>query len=559
MIEWKGLYANTPYSSANNKTQDDAVVGMQDTIYVTGPGYGGYEANVRVHNASGTVVASIPVSGGGGALSAPAPVRILDDSTTYSYSLEVVRGVVPADDPDKIVIRIIGGASKRYPGQVSTLPDGSTSFPGPLRVAGGVVAPGASMFSIAPISQFAPHPCRPEDAVSSTTNATCQINILAPVAEFTHIAVEIENKAASEYSGILNVIAAVSNSITNMHPTVGKDVTGNPRTGWVSVATSVTIPARPGAVEEGSGYWLSSKIFLPSHYATPPTNRTPVVCLRYWLRDAGSTYRWLQNSGSASAPPSDAMGNYCVAKRITSRTTNADCVAGTAEAGGDLLNAGTDGVITQIARVYFYNGNRLVGVARQIGVEICGASTMSQQGAVSAGGLPWVGRSNAVLRQLGITLGYSARGGSTTAQYLAAAKARLNSCQNHYCVYPVFAGNDASPYTEASSLLQVQRFFEFADYARSKNVVPIGVIMPHDGVGTGDEYTYRENSVQIVLSSGLACIDARAWLGQAALPNLFAPENTLDGTHLSAAGEDAMVANFPGALQAITIANPPMR
>lgn len=134
MIEWKGLFANTPYSSANNKAQDDAVVGMQDTIYVTGPGYGGYSANVRVHNASGTVVALIPVSGGGGALSAPAPVRILDDSTTYSYSLEVVRGVVPSDDADKIVIRIVGGASKRYPGQVSTLPGGSTSFAGKVLI-----------------------------------------------------------------------------------------------------------------------------------------------------------------------------------------------------------------------------------------------------------------------------------------------------------------------------------------------------------------------------------------------------------------------------------------
>ena len=136
MIEWKGLFANTPYSSANNRTQDDAVVGMQDTIYVTGPGYGGYSANVRVHNESGAVVALIPVSGGGGALSAPAPVRILDDSTTYSYSLEVVRGAIPSDDTDKIAIRIVGGASKRYPGQGSTLADGSTSFAGLVQAPG---------------------------------------------------------------------------------------------------------------------------------------------------------------------------------------------------------------------------------------------------------------------------------------------------------------------------------------------------------------------------------------------------------------------------------------
>ena len=72
MIEWKRLYANTPYSAANNKTQDDAVVGMQDTIYVTGPGFGGYEARVKIYNSAGSVVAEIPVCGYGGQLSAPA-------------------------------------------------------------------------------------------------------------------------------------------------------------------------------------------------------------------------------------------------------------------------------------------------------------------------------------------------------------------------------------------------------------------------------------------------------------------------------------------------------
>lgn len=127
MIEWKGLFANTPYSPANNKTQDDAVIGMQDTIYVTGPGYGYYKAIARVHNASGAIVAEIPFSSCGGPLSAPAPVRILDDGTTYSYSLQVVEGAIPADDATKVVICIVGGAAKRFPGAgVNPSPDGST-------------------------------------------------------------------------------------------------------------------------------------------------------------------------------------------------------------------------------------------------------------------------------------------------------------------------------------------------------------------------------------------------------------------------------------------------
>lgn len=125
MIEWKGLFANTPYSSANNKAQDDAVVGMQDTIYATGPGYGAYRAIARVHNQSGAVVAEIPLSSGGGQLSAPPPVRILDDSTTYSYSLQVVEGAVPPGDADGVVIRVVGGASKRFPVGIAPNSDGA--------------------------------------------------------------------------------------------------------------------------------------------------------------------------------------------------------------------------------------------------------------------------------------------------------------------------------------------------------------------------------------------------------------------------------------------------
>lgn len=123
-IKWTGIYGSTALSSANNKTQDDYVVGMQDTIYVTGPGYGGYDATVRVHESTGDVVAEFSVSSGGGPASAPPPVRTLDDATTYSYSVVVNRGTIPADDPSGIVISIIGGALKRFP---SAMPVPSTT------------------------------------------------------------------------------------------------------------------------------------------------------------------------------------------------------------------------------------------------------------------------------------------------------------------------------------------------------------------------------------------------------------------------------------------------
>lgn len=131
-IQWTGLFANTGYSSANNKTQDDAVTGMQDTLYVTGPGYGAYEAVVKLYNSTGALVATVNVSGGGGAFSAPPPVRFVDNGTVYSYSLEVVRGFIPTEDADGIVIRLVGGASKRYPSMAASTPSGDVAVAGAI-------------------------------------------------------------------------------------------------------------------------------------------------------------------------------------------------------------------------------------------------------------------------------------------------------------------------------------------------------------------------------------------------------------------------------------------
>lgn len=141
-IQWAGLFANTGYSSANNKTQDDAVTGMQDTLYVTGPGYGAYEAVVKLYNSTGALVATVNVSGGGGAFSAPPPVRFVDNGTVYSYSLEVVRGYIPTEDADGIVIRLVGGASKRYPSPMTSTPSGDVA------VAGAIYSDGLSPGSV---------------------------------------------------------------------------------------------------------------------------------------------------------------------------------------------------------------------------------------------------------------------------------------------------------------------------------------------------------------------------------------------------------------------------
>ena len=137
-IQWTGLFANTGYSSANNKTQDDAVTGMQDTLYVTGPGYGAYEAVVKLYNSTGALVATVNVSGGGGAFSAPPPARFVDNGTTYSYSLEVVRGYIPTEDADGITIRLVGGASKRYPSLMTSTPSGDVAVAGAIHAPVGI-------------------------------------------------------------------------------------------------------------------------------------------------------------------------------------------------------------------------------------------------------------------------------------------------------------------------------------------------------------------------------------------------------------------------------------
>jgi hypothetical protein len=555
VIEWKGLFANTPYSSANNKTQDDAVIGMQDTIYVTGPGYGGYSANVRIHNESGAVVALIPVSGGGGTLSAPAPVRILDDSTAYSYSLEVVRGVVPSDDADKIAIRIVGGASKRYPGQVSTLSDGSTSFAGPA------LFPGASTRKASRVAAWAPHPGYVDAGTSSLTNATGQINLLAPVKKFTHIQVELANNAATAYSGIKNVIAALSSNVNNATPSVGADVTGNPRTGWVSVDTAPEVPARPGAsYADGLGYWLSGKVYMPSSHVVSEL-RAPVICLRYWQQLGGATFWWFSDRAAEyPVAKSDRMGGLAWARRITGRATNADCVAGTSANADAPLNAAADLTASVFGRVYFWDGDEMVGSTgiNQTLVEVFGASTMSGYMTFSGTGEPWIGLAGGALRSYGITLGHAARPGATSAQILASAKARLDMTPAHYAIYAPFVSNDTDPFDEAASVLQVQRFLEFAAYAESKSVSPIAVIMCHN-FGTTDQIAQRERSIQVIKDSGYSWIDVREWMGRADSPNLLRPDYTTDGTHFSALGESVMASEFPSRLLRAVALTPRLR
>lgn len=268
MIEWKGLFANTPYSSANNKTQDDAVVGMQDTIYVTGPGYGGYSANVRVHNASGTVVALIPVSGGGGALSAPAPVRILDDSTTYSYSLEVVRGAIPSNDADKIIIRIVGGASKRYPGQGSTLPDGSTSFAGPVQ------APNLGAASGRWAQSIIPHRTLPYTAINNkglqlTTGKSLLVRRPAPIKQSEGrvfgYKVVVENFDSAAVGNITLAKAATQVAQANLHG-VGNgasvSITWEGSAG-TDIPVAATFPGGTTAGDDGPGRSISDYIAHP--------------------------------------------------------------------------------------------------------------------------------------------------------------------------------------------------------------------------------------------------------------------------------------------------------
>lgn len=433
--------------------------------------------------------------------------------------------------------------------------DGSISMSGPVQV------PGVAIRKASRVAAWAPHPGYVDAGASSLTNATGQVNILAPVMKFTHIQVELANNAATPYSGLKNLIAALSANINNATPSVGADVTENPRTGWVSVDAAPTVPARPGAgFENGLGYWLSNKIYLPSSHVTPSL-RAPVVCLRYWQQLGGATFWWFSDRAAEyPVAKSDRMGGLAWARRIQSRTTNADCVAGTSANADALLNAAADLTASVFGRVYFWDGATMVGESglNQTMVEVFGASTVSAYITFQGTGEPWIGLAGGSLRNYGITLGHAARAGATSAQILDVAKARLDSTPAHYAIYTPFVSNDANAFEEAGSVLQVKRFLEFAAYAEGKGVSPIAIIMCHN-LTTTEQIAQRERSIQVIKDSGYSWIDVREWMGRTDSPNLLRPEYTTDGTHFSALGESVMASEFPSRLLRAVALTPRLR
>ena len=424
-----------------------------------------------------------------------------------------------------------------------------------------IVAPGATMRKASRVAAWAPHPGYVDAGTSSLTNATGQINILSPVTKFTHIQIELANNSGSAYSGLKNIIAALSANLSSATPSVGADVTDNPRTGWVSVDTAPTVPARPGAgFENGLGYWLSSKIYMPSSHVTP-TLRAPVVCLRYWQQLGGATFWWFSSRAEYPvAISSDRMAGSAWAKRITGRSTNADCVATTSAAADSLLDAAADLTASVFGRVYFWDGANMVGSTgiNQTMVEVFGASTVSAYITYTGTGEPWIGLAGGALRDYGITLGHAARAGATSAQILDVAKARLDSTAAQYALYTPFVSNDAGAFDEAGSVLQVKRFLEFAAYAENKGVSPIAIIMCHN-LGTAEQIAQRERSIQVIRDSGYPMIDVREWMGQPSSPNLLQAAYTVDGTHFSALGESVMAEQFPSRLLRVVAQTPRLR
>ena len=106
--------ANSYYVARLMRSTDPADRKVMESVGVIAPDQKGNGTHVNV-------------SGGGGAFSAPPPVRFVDNGTVYSYSLEVVRGYIPTEDADGIVIRLVGGASKRYPSPMTITPSGDAA------------------------------------------------------------------------------------------------------------------------------------------------------------------------------------------------------------------------------------------------------------------------------------------------------------------------------------------------------------------------------------------------------------------------------------------------
>lgn len=533
-IQWTGLFANTGYSSANNKTQDDAVTGMQDTLYVTGPGYGAYEAVVKLHSSTGAVVATVNVSGGGGAFSAPPPVRFVDNGTVYSYSLEVVRGFIPTEDADGIVIRLVGGASKRYPSPLTSTPSGDVAVPGAILAPNTVPTKPNASWSPFPIGNV---------SLSSTTGAVGQLIARMPC-EFSRVGVWAGNNSGAPVTAITKILAAVS-ATEGWIPSVGGALTEDQTTGWITAdPDGITVPAASASIgaQEVPSYGPSA-IFEISSIPAGDGGR-PWLFLRHPWAAANIGYRWLESSDHLYNPQ-DLTGSYSRYRRVV----NADysyCAANTEAGGTALAAAPADNYLCPIFRIDVWSTKD-----GWVTFDAIGGSTFSQTANNSETyALSWVRKANAEM--IGdtaniVTLGVS---GATTAHYYAMAQKAIAMSHSQYILYSVFSGNDGS-FAQAAVDAMMRRFFSVKNLARDAGKMAIPVVMIHDSVGGNSGLNAIRNAAVAQLEAAGPVLNLGDILGQASNKNLFVPAYTTDGVHFSQAGNDRATAWLPGALQDI--------
>ena len=345
----------------------------------------------------------------------------------------------------------------------------------------------------------------------------------APCLEYTHVRVVLKNAEATPPSVTGVILAATASNGNKVVPTTGNNLTNNGATGWVQATFGGSnYPTLVTGTQAAPSVVVSD--WMPLNSIAPTDGTTyPYVMARIKL---GGNYSALFTGTSNNDNTKDTylemigtVGDYVTSPQA--------------------LTSSSPQSFSPIFGLEFLSSSRVIKV-------LCvGSSTTQGYGStpIDSAYRSWVPIAHEILLGDGVPVnlfnyGYSAQ---TTSIYVAYGKTAIDTHLPAMVFYQVFSPNDGTP-TQNTINAQYQRAMDFANYAMSKNCLPVFLFTnPNDSYDATTD-NFRKSLINRCKASGFAVCDLNPAVGDGATPERFQSGLAYDTLHPNDAGYTAMAA-----------------
>jgi lysophospholipase L1-like esterase len=322
-------------------------------------------------------------------------------------------------------------------------------------------------------------------------------------------------------------------------------------TGGVSSSSKWTLPSNPGTItNDGTTGW-QAVTYSGSATGTVPLKGTdttqPGLLFSDWIPMTSLT----PTNGASRpflvtrtiVPTGTTFTNLNHKTDTINKTYDNSVYCETFIASGDFVttpasfSGGSNQSVSPVIGVEFMVSSQIIRV-------LCVGDSITQgvdnTGGVTVDYYSWVQKAGDIFYTANlpvslINCGYS---GATTTQIAAFGKLAINAHLPNMVFYPPFSPNDGTP-TQTLIDTQYRRAMDFANYALSKNVLPVFIFLaPKDYSSTDD--AFRKALIARCKSSGVAVCDMTTASGDGATPERYQTGLNSDATHPNAAGYTVM-------------------